>query len=73
MPGVYKELAIEFILNNDGSISTKIKPSDTEYSINDIYMVYRYLYQLLNDLKFDWSKEGEIQVKTIIKNKEESK
>lgn len=65
----YKELAVEFIRNSDGTISVKMKPSKEKYSDYELYMAYRYLKQVLDDIHFDWSIEGTIE--TIVKKKED--
>lgn len=61
---VYKELVLQFIQNDDGTISVKFKP-DNEHSFSDyeIYMAYRTIYQFLHDLNFDWSIESTIETK----------
>lgn len=63
----YKELAVEFIRNSDGTISVKMKPSECEYSDAELYMAYRYLRQVLEDVHFDWSIEGTIETITVKK------
>jgi len=64
----YKELTVEFIRNSDGTISVKMKPSEEKYSDAELYMAYRYLRQVLQDINFDWSIEGTIE--TIVKKEE---
>ena len=63
----YKELAVEFIRNSDGTISLKMKPSEYDYSDSELYMAYRYLRQVLEDVHFDWSIEGTIETITVKK------
>lgn len=65
---VYKELAVEFIRNSDGTISVKMKPSEERYSDAELYMVFRYIKQVLHDINFDWSIEGTVE--TIVKKEE---
>lgn len=58
---VYKELIMNFIQDDDGSIRVKVKDDENKsFSEYEIYMAYRVLYQLLNDINFDWSIEPKI-------------
>ena len=64
-----KVLSVEFIHNDDGTIKTRFAPSEEKYTLYEIYMVYKYLRKVLDDLDFDWSIEGRIE--TIVQKKEE--
>ena len=66
----YKEITLQFIYNNDNTISLWIKPSDVNYNTYEIYIAYRYLYQLLHNLNFDWSIESKIN--TIVKERDDN-
>ena len=63
-----KELTLQFIYNHDNTVSVRIK-SGEEHSENELYLAYRYLYQLLHSIGFDWSIEGNIN--TIVKERKD--
>lgn len=67
---VNKELILQYIRNDDGTVTVKTKPSEESFTDVELYMAYKYLHQTLIDLKFDWSIEGTVETKVI---KEERK
>lgn len=64
-----KELVIQFIRKDDGTINVKAKPSETSFTEFELYMAYRYLHQTLNNLHFDWSIEGTVDTEIIKEEK----
>ena len=67
----YKQLKINYIHNPDNTISVKVnEDSNTSFSEYEIYMAYRMLYQLLNDMDFDWSIESKLN--TVVERKQKN-
>ena len=64
-----KELTVVFIRNDDGTVTTSIKPSDVAFTPNELFMAYKQIEGVLNNINFDWSIQGNIDVQ--IYNKEE--
>ena len=64
-----KDLVIQFIRNDDGTISVKTKPSEEIFTKFELYMAYRYLHQTLNNLQFDWSIESTVETEVIKEEK----
>ena len=56
-----KEITFQLITQGDDSIKPKVKESETEFSQDELYMLYKYIELILNATEFDWSKEGFFQ------------
>ena len=56
-----KEITFQLITQDDGTIKPKVKPSEVEFSQDELYMLYKYIEVILSKTNFDWSKEGFIE------------
>ena len=56
-----KELVVEFIYSSSGVVSLKIKPSKEEFSVYEIYYIYKYIERILKESNFDWNSTLNIQ------------
>lgn len=68
-----KELTIVFIREDDGTVTTSVKPNDTEFTTNELFMAYKQIEGVLNSVGFDWSIQGNIDVKLFDKEEENGK
>lgn len=69
MDSKIKELTVIFIREDDGTVTTSMKPSDYEFTSNELFMAYKQIEGILNSVGFDWSVQGNIDVR--LNNKEE--
>lgn len=61
-----KEVTILFIHQSDGSVKLSIKDG-VELSTAELYMMYSYIENILNQMNFDWTSVHGIQTKILNK------